>query len=96
LLIAGPDDADRSVLLLPGGANAARSFDLVMAAPVLSGVRLVATTLPGMAGAPLRFLCQRGQAVAEGRAVATGDSCCGSCRWWSEKSSLGAVARRPR
>lgn len=53
LLIAGPDDADRSVLLLPGGANAARSFDLVMAEPVLSGVRLVATTLPGMAGAPL-------------------------------------------
>jgi hypothetical protein len=28
LLIAGPEDADRSVLLLPGGANAARSFDL--------------------------------------------------------------------
>jgi pimeloyl-ACP methyl ester carboxylesterase len=53
LLIAGPDDADRSVLLLPGGANAARSFDLVMADPALSGVRLVATTLPGMAGAPL-------------------------------------------
>ena len=53
LLIAGPEDADRSVLLLPGGANAARSFDLVMAEPVLSGVRLVATTLPGMAGAPL-------------------------------------------
>ena len=41
------------MLLLPGGANAARSFHLVMAAPVLSGVRLVATTLPGMAGAPL-------------------------------------------
>jgi pimeloyl-ACP methyl ester carboxylesterase len=53
LLISGPEDADRSVLLLPGGANAARSFDLVMAAPALSGVRLVATTLPGMAGAPL-------------------------------------------
>src|ERR1044072_9095604 len=53
LLIAGPDDADRSVLLLPGGANAARSFDLVMAEQALSGVRLVATTLPGMAGAPL-------------------------------------------
>src|SRR6186997_936694 len=52
-LIVGPLDADRSVLLLPGGANAARSFDLVMAEPVLSGVRLVATTLPGMAGAPL-------------------------------------------
>ena len=52
-LIVGPSDADRSVLLLPGGANAARSFDLVMAEPVLSGVRLVATTLPGMAGAPV-------------------------------------------
>lgn len=53
LLIAGSEDADRSVLLLPGGANAARSFDLVMADPALSEVRLVATTLPGMAGAPL-------------------------------------------
>jgi hypothetical protein len=53
LLIAGPEDADRSVLLLPGGANAARSFDLVMADPALSGERLVATTLPGMAGAAL-------------------------------------------
>jgi pimeloyl-ACP methyl ester carboxylesterase len=53
LLIAGPEEADRSVLLLPGGANAARSFDLVMADPALSGVRLVATTLPGMAGAPV-------------------------------------------
>lgn len=52
LLTAGPPDADRSVLLLPGGANAARSFNLVMADPALSGVRLVATTLPGMAGAP--------------------------------------------
>jgi len=53
LLVSGPSDADRSILLLPGGANAARSFDLVMAEPALSGVRLVATTLPGMAGAPL-------------------------------------------
>ena len=53
VLLSGPKDADRSVLLLPGGANAARSYDLVMAEPVLSGVRLVATTLPGMAGAPL-------------------------------------------
>ena len=51
--VTGPPDADRSVLLLPGGANAARSFDLVMAEPALHGVRLVATTLPGMAGAPL-------------------------------------------
>jgi pimeloyl-ACP methyl ester carboxylesterase len=53
LLVAGPQDADRAVLLLPGGANAARSFDLVMAEPALSSVRLVATTMPGMAGAPL-------------------------------------------
>jgi hypothetical protein len=53
ILTAGPEDADRSVLLLPGGANAARSYDLVMAEPALSGVRLVATTMPGMAGAPL-------------------------------------------
>jgi hypothetical protein len=53
LLTAGPPDADRSVLLLPGGANAARSFNLVMADPALSGVHLVATTLPGMAGAPV-------------------------------------------
>ena len=52
-LIVGPLDADQSVLLLPGGANAARSFDLVMEEPALSGVRLVATTLPGMAGAPV-------------------------------------------
>ena len=53
LVTAGPEDAEQSVLLLPGGANAARSFDLVMAEPVLSGVRSVATTLPGMAGAPV-------------------------------------------
>jgi pimeloyl-ACP methyl ester carboxylesterase len=53
LLITGPPDASRSVLLLPGGANAARSFNLVMAEPALSGVRMVATTLPGMAGAPM-------------------------------------------
>ena len=53
LLTTGPPDADRAVLLLPGGANAARSFNLVMAEPALSGVRLVATTMPGMAGAPV-------------------------------------------
>jgi pimeloyl-ACP methyl ester carboxylesterase len=53
LLISGPEDASRSVLLLPGGANAARSYDLVMADDALAGVRLVATTMPGMAGAPM-------------------------------------------
>src|SRR5262245_23110981 len=71
LLIAGPKDADRAVLLLPGGANAARSFDLVMAEPAMSSVRLVATTLPGMAGAPLsedasiRALARRAAELAE-------------------------------
>ena len=53
VLAAGPPDADRSVMLLAGGACAARSFDLVMAAAALSGVRLVAPTLPGNAGAPV-------------------------------------------
>lgn len=53
VMTAGPPHAERSVLLLPGGAMAARSFDLVMAEPALSHVRLVATTLPGMAGAPI-------------------------------------------
>src|SRR6266545_781965 len=53
VLTAGSPEADRSVLLLPGGANAARSFNLVMADPALSGVRRVATTNPGNAGAPL-------------------------------------------
>ena len=52
LVTAGAENADQSVLLIPGGANAARSFDLVMADQAMSGVRLVATTLPGMAGAP--------------------------------------------
>jgi pimeloyl-ACP methyl ester carboxylesterase len=71
LLTAGPPGADRSVLLLPGGANAARSFNLVMADPGLSGVRLVATTLPGMAGASLsedvsiRALSRRAGELAE-------------------------------
>jgi len=71
LLTAGPPDADRSVLLLPGGANAARSYNLVMADPALSGVRLVATTLPGMAGAPvsedmsIRALSRRAGELAE-------------------------------
>jgi pimeloyl-ACP methyl ester carboxylesterase len=53
ILTAGPPDAARSVLLLPGGSMAARSFRLVMDEPALSQVRMVATTLPGMAGAPI-------------------------------------------
>lgn len=53
IVTAGASDAASSVLLLPGGALAARSFRLVMDEPALSGVRSVATTLPGMAGAPV-------------------------------------------
>ncbi|CAM3946544.1 alpha/beta fold hydrolase [Smaragdicoccus niigatensis] len=52
-LESGPPDAAHAALLLPGGSCAARSYELVMAEPALQGVRLVATTLPGNAGAPL-------------------------------------------
>ena len=53
ILISGPPEAASSVLLLPGGSLAARSYRLVMDEPALAGIRLVATTMPGMAGAPL-------------------------------------------
>ena len=69
-LVVGPPDADRSVLLLPGGANAARSWDLGMAEPALAGVRLVATTLPGMAGAPLTEVSVPDQARRAGELAA--------------------------
>jgi pimeloyl-ACP methyl ester carboxylesterase len=49
---AGPTDAARTVLLLPGGMCAAGSYAEIMAEPVLGGTRLVAATLPGNAGAP--------------------------------------------
>jgi pimeloyl-ACP methyl ester carboxylesterase len=49
---SGPADAGRRVLLIPGGLNSARSYAELMAEPALSGVRLVAVTLPGHAGAP--------------------------------------------
>jgi pimeloyl-ACP methyl ester carboxylesterase len=49
---SGPRDAARTVLLLPGGACSARSYAELMAEPTLAGVRLVAVTMPGMAGAP--------------------------------------------
>jgi pimeloyl-ACP methyl ester carboxylesterase len=49
---AGPPGAERTVLLLPGGMCSADSYAEVMAEPVLSGIRLVAVTLPGNAGAP--------------------------------------------
>ena len=49
---AGPLDAEHTVLLLPGGACSAGSYAEVMAEPALAGMRLVAATLPGHAGAP--------------------------------------------
>ena len=53
ILTAGPPEAPVSVLLLPGGSMAARSFRLVMDDRALAGIRTVATTMPGMAGAPM-------------------------------------------
>ena len=49
---SGPPGADRTVLLLPGGLNSARSYAEVMAQPTLSEVHLVAATLPGHGGTP--------------------------------------------
>jgi pimeloyl-ACP methyl ester carboxylesterase len=49
---SGPPDAEYTVLLLPGGMCSAGSYAEVMAEPALAGMRLVAATLPGHAGAP--------------------------------------------
>lgn len=49
---SGPADADRTVLLLPGGMCSARSYAELMAESALAGARLVAVTMPGHAGAP--------------------------------------------
>ena len=49
---SGPADAERTVLLLPGGMCSARSWADVMAAPALQTIRLLAVTMPGHAGAP--------------------------------------------
>ena len=49
---AGPRGGARTVLLLPGGLCGAGSYAEMMAEPALAGVRLVAATLPGHAGAP--------------------------------------------
>jgi pimeloyl-ACP methyl ester carboxylesterase len=47
-----PADAAHTVLLLPGGMCSAGSYAELMAEPSLAGLRLVAVTLPGQAGAP--------------------------------------------
>ena len=46
ILTAGTADAAHGVLLLPGGAMAARSYNRVMAEPALEGTHLIAATLP--------------------------------------------------
>lgn len=48
----GPANAERTVLLLPGGMCSARSYLELAQHPSLSGLRLVAATMPGHAGAP--------------------------------------------
>jgi pimeloyl-ACP methyl ester carboxylesterase len=48
----GPANAERTILLLPGGMCSARSYRELAEQPTLAGLRLVAATLPGMAGAP--------------------------------------------
>ncbi len=52
LFESGPVDAEHTVLLLPGGMCSARSYLELTQQPGLSGLRLVAATLPGHAGAP--------------------------------------------
>ena len=49
---SGPEDAQHTVLLLPGGMCSARSYAEVMAEPSLDQTRLLAVTMPGHAGAP--------------------------------------------
>jgi pimeloyl-ACP methyl ester carboxylesterase len=48
----GQPGAERTVLLLPGGMCSARSYLELAQQPSLSGLRLVAATMPGQAGAP--------------------------------------------
>lgn len=52
LLESRPADAQHTALLLPGGMCSARSCLELMQQPSLSGLRLVAATIPGHAGAP--------------------------------------------
>ena len=74
MIESGPADADRTVLLIPGGLNAARSYAELMAQPALSGVRLVAVTLPGHAGTapPEDFSIETCARLAAGLAAGLG------------------------
>src|SRR5260221_7594257 len=46
----GTEDADHTVLLLPGGLMSARSYAELLAEPALKDMRLIAATLPGHCG----------------------------------------------
>lgn len=62
---SGPADAEKTVLLLPGGMVSARSYGELMAEPALAKTRIVAVTLPGNAGAsPLGDLSIESTAAA--------------------------------
>jgi pimeloyl-ACP methyl ester carboxylesterase len=52
LVEAGPPDAERTVLLLPGGMCSARSYKELVEQPTLSGLRVGAATWRGLGGAP--------------------------------------------
>ena len=49
-IVSGPDDAEHTVLLLPGGWCTAVFYEELMAEPDLARIRLVAITLPGNGG----------------------------------------------
>ena len=52
LFETGPSNAEHTVLLLPGGMCSARSYLELTQQESLAGLRLVAATMPGHAGAP--------------------------------------------
>jgi pimeloyl-ACP methyl ester carboxylesterase len=52
IVTAGPERAEKTVLLLPGGMISARSYAELMAEPALARTRLLAVALPGNAGTP--------------------------------------------
>src|SRR4249919_3276314 len=68
---SGPADAERTVLLLPGGMCTARQYRELMAEPALATNRLVAVTLPGHGGtSPADDVSMQRAAQAVGNAAA--------------------------
>lgn len=47
---SGPENADHTVLLLPGALATAAFYDDLLAEPIMSKIRFVATTIPGFGG----------------------------------------------